>query len=143
MGAALRLVQAAWPALGLVSCLAASAAFAAGHAVPASAPTPPRTVSWYADNPKARAAMQLACIDDPGRLGSTPDCINAERASVEVALRAARSRTGTLDPRDPAFWSNDPQNRRAKLSMCRRNPQLDYCDVARQSLLIEAGEAKR
>jgi hypothetical protein len=109
----------------------------------ASSSTPPKTVTWYADNPKARAQVQLACIDDPGRLANNPDCINAHQASVEVALREARARTGTLDPRDPAFWSDDPQNRRAKLVMCRLTPQLEYCDVARRSLLIEAGQAQR
>jgi hypothetical protein len=108
-----------------------------------TAATPPRTVTWYADNPKSRAAVQLACLDDPGQLGRTPDCINAERASVEVALREARARTGTMDPRNPAFWSNDPQNRRAHLLMCRRTPQIEYCDVARRSLLIEAGPLKK
>lgn len=105
--------------------------------------TPPRTVSWYADNPKARAIVQLACIDDPGRLANTPDCVNAERASVEVALREARFQTGAMDPRDPAFWSRDPNNRRSKLIVCRLVPDTDYCDVARRSLLIEAGQARR
>jgi hypothetical protein len=87
--------------------------------------------------------VQLACIDDPGRLANNPDCINAHQASVEVALREARARTGTMDPRDPAFWSEDPGSRRNKLLMCRLNPQLDHCDAARRSLLIEAGQAKR
>jgi hypothetical protein len=104
---------------------------------------PPRTVTWYADNPRSRASVQLACLDDPGRLGNTPDCINADRANVEVTLREARMRTGTLDPRDPAFWSNDPQNRHNKLLMCRLTPQLNYCDVAKRSLLIEAGQQHR
>jgi hypothetical protein len=102
--------------------------------------TPPKTVTWYADHQQQRAEVQLACMDDPGHLSRDPDCVNAHAASVEVALRQARSRTGTLDPRDPTFWSNDPQNRRSKLLMCRRNPELDYCDVARRSLLIEAGK---
>lgn len=105
--------------------------------------TPPRTVSWYADNPQARAQVQLACFDDPGRLGRDPDCINAQQASVEVALREARSRTGTMDPNDPAFWSSDPENRQSKLILCRRNPSLNYCDVAKRSLMIEAGKAAR
>lgn len=116
---------------------------AQASAAPARAATPPRTVSWYADNPAARASVQLACLDDPGRLGNSPDCINAHQANVEVALKQARSRTGTMDPRDPAFWSNDPQGRRAKLSMCRLNPQLIYCDVAKRSLLVEAGKLQR
>ena len=105
--------------------------------------TLPRTVTWYADNPRSRASAQLACLDDPGRLAHTPDCINADRANVEVALREARVRTGTMDPRDPAFWSNDPQNRRNKLLMCRQTPQLDFCAVAKRSLLIEAGQQQR
>lgn len=125
-------------------CLLALALGAAGPAMAqGSSATPPRTVSWYADNPQARAQVQLACIEDPGRLGRDPDCINAQQASVEVALREARSRTGTMDPNDPAFWSSDPENRQSKLILCRRNPGLNYCDVAKRSLLIEAEKAAR
>jgi len=127
----------------LLAALAVPAQAQVRPSAPAQAATPPRTVTWYADNPKARAGVQLACLDDPGRLGNSPDCINAHQANVEVATREARARTGTMDPRDPAFWSNDPQGRRAKLSMCRLNPQLIYCDVARRSLLVEAGQLKR
>lgn len=115
-----------------------------GMAGPAAAQaTPPRVVTWYADHPQERARVQLACLDDPGRLGRDPDCINAHAASVEVALREARSRTGTMDPRDPAFWSSDPDNRASKLLMCRRTPTLDHCDAARRSLLIESGNDQR
>lgn len=131
--------QAAWFALFVP--LLAAAAPAAGQGP--SQKTPPRTVSWYADHQQQRAQVQLACMDDPGHLANDPDCVNAQEASVEVALRAARSRTGTMDPRDPAFWSADPQTRRNKLLMCRTNPQLLFCDVAKRSLLIEAGQAKR
>ncbi|HYD70747.1 EexN family lipoprotein [Azospirillum sp.] len=104
---------------------------------------PPRTVGWYADHPQARASVQLACLEDPGRLGRDADCLNAHRANVEVALREARARTGTMDPNDPAFWSSDPENRQSKLIMCRRNPQLNHCDVAMRSLLMEAGASGR
>jgi hypothetical protein len=127
----------------LLAALAVPAQAQVRSSAPAQAATPPRTVTWYADNPKARASVQLACLDDPGRLGNSPDCINAHQANVEVAAREARARTGTMDPRDPAFWSNDPQNRRNKLLMCRQTPQLNYCDVARRSLLIDAGQLKR
>ena len=82
--------------------------------------------------------MQLACLDDPGRLRNTPDCINAESANVTVALRESRNRIGELDARKPAFWSEDPKNRYNKLLVCRRNPQLSNCDVARRSLELEA-----
>ena len=138
-------LQAARLALSAVTFLATFAGQAAtqGIVAPSPAASAPRTVTWYADNPRFRAGVQLACLDDPGRLANTPDCINADRANVEVALREARSRTGTMDPRNTAFWSNDPKNRRSQLVMCRLNPQLDYCDVARRSLLIEAGQLNK
>lgn len=126
----------------LHACLAL--ALAAGPAAAQGSPAAePRTVSWYADHPQVRAQVQLACLDDLGRLGRDPDCVNAQQASVEVALREARSRTGTMDPNDPAFWSNDPQTRQGKLIMCRRTPSLDHCDAAKRSLLIEAGKIQR
>lgn len=117
----------AWPALGQ----------AEGQGLPPE----PRTVSWYAEHPQVRARVQLACIDDPGHLARDPDCVNAHQASVEAALREARTRTGNPDPSDPAFWIDDPANRRSKLNMCRRTPGLTNCDVARRSLEIEAGQA--
>ncbi len=125
------------------SALPALLALALAAGPPAAQGSPaaePRTVSWYADHPQARAQVQLACFDDPGRLGRDPDCINAQQASVEVALREARSRTGTMDPNDPAFWSSDPETRKSKLIMCRRDPNLANCEAARQSLIIEAGK---
>jgi hypothetical protein len=109
----------------------------------AEAPPPARTVTWFADHPKDRARVQLACLDDPGRLGRTPDCINAHQASVTVALREARQRGGLLDPRTPGYWAADPEARRTKLTMCRRNPQLANCSPARRSLELEAGLAGR
>ncbi|ASV62517.1 hypothetical protein GbCGDNIH6_10010 [Granulibacter bethesdensis] len=87
--------------------------------------------------------MQLRCLNDPGHLRNTPDCINAERGAIEAAHRQARKGFGVMNPNDPAFWSEDPGARAAQLSMCRLNPQLDNCDAARRSLLIEAGKAKR
>jgi len=132
-------VQALLSALFLLPALAVSVP-AAGQG--ASSKTP-KTVSWYADHQQERAQQQLACMDNPGQLASDPDCVNAQEASVEIALRAARTRTGPLDPHDPAFWSADPNMRRNKLLMCRTNPQLDLCDVAKRSLLIEAGKSKR
>lgn len=131
-----------WAAIAALGAAAVPLS-AAAQAITPSTGTPPRTVSWYADNPRVRASVQLACLDDPGRLGKTADCVNADRANVESATREARARTGTMDPRNPAFWSNDPQNRRAKLVMCRLTPHLDYCEVAKRSLLIEAGHIPR
>ena len=126
--------------------LLAAVPLALGIPVPAAAQDSgarPRSVSWYADHPQVRAEVQLACFDDPGRLGRDPDCRNAQQASVEVALRQARARTGTMDPNDPAYWSNDPEARHGQLIMCRRTPTLDHCEAARRSLLIETGKAGR
>jgi hypothetical protein len=137
-------VQARWLAFLLLLGMAVTVPVASqGGTAASSESTPPKTVTWYADNPRSRAQVQLACMDNPGQLSRNADCINAQQASVEVALRAARSRTGTMNPKDPDFWSADPNNRRSKLIMCRLTPQLDYCDVARRSLLIEAGQAHR
>ncbi len=101
--------------------------------------SPPRTVTWYADNPQARARVELACLDDPGHFSSDPDCINAHQAAVTIALRKARARTAPLDPNDPGFWSADPETRRNKLLMCKRNPELANCTAAKRSLQLEAG----
>jgi hypothetical protein len=102
-----------------------------------------KTVSWYADHQQERAQMQLRCLDDPGHLRNTPDCINAERGAIEAGHRQVRNGFGVMDPNDPAFWSADPSARAAQLSMCHLNPQLDNCDAAKRSLLIEAGKPKR
>lgn len=122
--------------------LAAAAGQALGQDGRQGLPPEPRTVGWYADHPRERARVQLVCLDDPGHLARHPDCVNAQQASVEVALREARARTGTLDPSQPEFWINDPETRRGKLIICRRFPHQENCDVARRSLEIEAGEAK-
>ena len=105
---------------------------------PTAAVSPPHTVTWYADNRPARAKRQLLCLDDPGHLRNTPDCINAEAASVTVALREARHRIGELDARKLAFWSEDPRGRYNKLLICRQNPHVENCNVARRSLELEA-----
>lgn len=129
-------------AVGVLIALALAAGFA--PALPASAleaPTtasPAQTVTWYANNRAARARRQLACLDDPGHLRNTPDCINAEAASVTVALRESRNRIGELDARKPAFWSEDPHARSNWLLLCHRNPKLSNCGVARKSLELEA-----
>ena len=103
----------------------------------------PQTVTWYANNPTARSQVVLACLDDPGRLRKDPDCINAQQASVTIALREARSRTGSLNPATTGFWANDPEARANKILVCKRNPQLQYCGVALRSLQIEAKAARR
>ena len=132
-----RLEQLAVAAIAMAMAAGFYVASPASAAQPAAA-SPPQTVTWYANNRAARARRQLACLDDPGQLRNTPDCINAESASATVALREARHRIGELDARKPAFWSEDPHARHNWLLLCRRNPQLTNCDVARRSLELEA-----
>ena len=45
---------------------------------------PVRTVSYFQAHPKEREALFKRCADDPGTLGKSPDCVNAERAE-EIA----------------------------------------------------------
>ena len=45
---------------------------------------PARTVSYFQAHPKEREAVFKRCADDPGTLGETPECVNAERAE-EIA----------------------------------------------------------
>lgn len=53
-------------------------------AVTACAPVPNRaqhSVDYYRAHPVALNAMLARCMNDPGRLGHTPECINARAAS--------------------------------------------------------------
>lgn len=136
-------VQGMWGRFLLLALLLAGLGEGGASALDAKNRTPPRTVSWYASNPQTRARVELVCLNDPGHLNRDPDCINAHQASVEVALRAARSRTATMDPNNPAFWTNDPESRRSQLIMCRRNPGLANCAAAKRSLQMEAGTVRR
>ena len=103
----------------------------------------PHTVTWYADNPQSRARVELLCLDNPGQLGSNADCINAHQAAIVIAAREARARTAPLNPNNPGFWSADPEARQNQLLLCRRNPGLQFCEVAKRSLMAEAGNQKR
>ena len=119
-----------------------SSSLAAGEPA-AKGKGPPQTVTWYADHQRERARVQLACLDNPGRLRADPDCINAHSASVTVAARQARLHDGELDQNKVQAWIDDPETRRNHLIRCHLNPKLDNCDVARRSLLVEAGLVRR
>lgn len=41
---------------------------------------PARTVSYFQAHPKEREAVFKRCADDPGTLGKSAECVNAERA---------------------------------------------------------------
>ena len=108
-----------------------------------AASSAPHTVTWYADNPQTRARVELLCLDNPGQLGRNPDCINAHQAAIVLAAREARARTAPMNPASPGFWAADPEARQNKLLLCRRNPDLQFCDVAKRSLTAEAGNQQR
>ena len=136
-------VQARRAMLGLCFVTGLTAKSLAATNTVSRANTPPHTVTWYADNQRARARMQLACLDNPGQLRADPDCINAHAASVSVAVREGRLRTGEMNPGKVQYWIDDPDTRRNQLVLCHLNPKLDHCDVARRSLLVEAGATRR
>jgi hypothetical protein len=59
-------------------------------AQPLPAGSPPetkRTVSWYIAHPEVLPALKAWCQDDPGHLSLNPDCINAEKAGMELSLQ--------------------------------------------------------
>src|SRR5437016_4470397 len=76
------MLRAAWvamaTALGLVCCT--------------RQPEPARhTVAEYRANPDLRREQFARCTDDPGALGSTPDCINAREATRLEETRSVRN----------------------------------------------------
>jgi len=70
-----------------------------------SQPAPTHDKAFYTANPGERATQLAACQNDPGRLASTPNCVNAQSADAdahaqrfyEVAKPAARvAKPGSL-----------------------------------------------
>ena len=122
---------------------------------PASAqgwqPDQPRTVQWYATHPSERERTRRACLNDPGHLEQTPDCINAKRGELEATAQANRSRTsgggGFLGPMSPEYWAAHPDERALQLAYCRRmTPEHQAeagCGPVFQSLGTGAGARGR
>lgn len=48
------------------------------------------TVEGYLKNPDLRRAALVRCANDPGRLGSTADCVNARKAEGIAGLGSLR-----------------------------------------------------
>ena len=109
-------VQAALAALTLLS-LMPMAARAQGY--PAEGQ---RTVEWYAAHPAERDRVRRTCLNDPGHLERTPDCINASRGDLAAAAAPAprNSGGGFLAPLPPSYWAARPNERAMKLAYCRR-----------------------
>ena len=59
----------------------AVAALCAASGCSPSAVTAHHTVSEYRADAVLRHRQMAACADDPGTLGETPDCVNAQQAS--------------------------------------------------------------
>lgn len=120
-------------------------------AYPAAAqPLPPegqRTVQWYAAHDAERTRVRHICLNDPGHLENSPDCINAKRGDLQAAIRHAGQGVpgGRWDT--PEYWTNRPAERRAKLWMCgNMTPAAqaaDHCDLAQRSLAAEQRPSAR
>lgn len=122
-------------------------------AVPAKAqllpPEDQRTVEWYRTHPAERAQVRRLCLNDPGHLAMSPDCINAKRGDLAaVAGPTRRDATGRnttgidmSDPDTPEYWTRRPDDRTFKLGYCKRmtpeNQARAKCHIPQQSLLME------
>jgi hypothetical protein len=50
-----------------------------------------QTVDYYRAHPKDRHTLLARCINDPGRLGNKPSCINAKQAENLEGVGSMRS----------------------------------------------------
>ena len=72
--------------LGL--CFATALSLIAAGCGPSAGPA--RTVSYFQAHPKEREAVFKRCADDPGTLGKTAECVNAERAEEIAGIGSFR-----------------------------------------------------
>jgi len=110
-------------------------------------PLPPesqRTVEWYASHPSERTQVRRICLNDPGHLAMSPDCINAKRGDLAAAIGPSRrggQGVDLSDPDTPEYWTKRPADRAHKLAYCNRmTPEAAAratCRPAQQSLLME------
>ncbi len=49
-----------------------------------------RTVDYYKEHKEELAAKRKECTDNPGELGKTTNCINAERADAQLSLGSSK-----------------------------------------------------
>ena len=47
---------------------------------------PTQTVDWYQKHPSERATLLRECRNNPGELGDTPNCVNAEKAEAKEQI---------------------------------------------------------
>ena len=126
-----------------------------GNAASAASAQEVRGVEWYRQHPSERAAVTRRCVDNPGQLERTADCVNAERASLAAKADAMAGtsagsggtparRGGGLESTSPEVLAANPEARRMILGLCSRmtaEQQAAYglCEPARRSL----GPARR
>ena len=127
-------------AAGVVLSLLSSVGVASGQPLP---PEDQRTVEWYASHPSERTQVRRICLNDPGHLAQSPDCINARRGDLSATLNSGRSSPGmdTGNPNSPGYWTKRPNDRATTLSYCgNMTPESAakfYCGAAKQSLQTE------
>ncbi|MEY9186474.1 MULTISPECIES: EexN family lipoprotein [Bradyrhizobium] len=46
-----------------------------------------KTVGWFLDHREELAMALKACRDDPGALGTTPNCMNANEARNKITIQ--------------------------------------------------------
>jgi len=61
---------------------------------------PVQTVQWYKEHKAERLEVLNKCKDNPGELATTPNCMNARRATSEMTLS---SRKGIIPPKPLKF----------------------------------------
>lgn len=67
-------------AQGVRWCLGIVVAISSAACAPSPDPTH-QSVEYYRANREAREAKVTECVNDPGALGKTPDCVNAKLAA--------------------------------------------------------------
>jgi len=53
-------------------------------------------VAWYRANIEAMRAKTAVCNDNPGLIASDPNCVNAEKASIEQSFDDFKARADAL-----------------------------------------------
>ncbi len=88
----------------LSSCLLAGVLLA-GTAIA----EPTQTVDWYQKHPSERATLLRECRNNPGELGDTPNCVNAEKAEAkeQIAKHGFYLRPMTKKELGPTPWRWD------------------------------------
>jgi hypothetical protein len=73
---------------------------------------PDRTVSWFRQHPGERKAMVTRCADDPGRLATSPNCVNAKQAEGIEGVGSLRDLPPMgLDPNHKPGFEDDEKPR--------------------------------